>query len=84
MLATSGGSGKEETAVFLEWVVKRTGVIRVGKMAVRIAADGLLPWNHLSLKEARSLGKRLMVVFSILANDRAASISSFCPGHASN
>ncbi|MCL6561160.1 MAG: flavodoxin family protein [Firmicutes bacterium] len=59
VVATAGGTGQVETAGYLEYVLKRTGMQCVGRLACRIEEDGLLAAGSPLLEEARDLGRAL-------------------------
>lgn len=56
VVATAGGTGEKETADYLEYVLKRTGMQYVGRLACCIDADGLLDAESPLFKEAKDLG----------------------------
>ena len=60
MVTTAGGSGEKETADYLEYVLKRTGMQYVGRMACCIDTEGLLDADSPLFKEAKELGYSLV------------------------
>jgi multimeric flavodoxin WrbA len=59
VVATAGGSGEKETAGYLEYVLKRTGIQCAGRIAACIDTDGLLEPGSSLLEEANNLGRAL-------------------------
>lgn len=55
VVSTAGGSGQDETADYLEWLLKRLGVQSVGRIAC-VPDDGLIPAGAEPLRQAKTLG----------------------------
>ncbi|MCL6560340.1 MAG: hypothetical protein K6U74_16410, partial [Firmicutes bacterium] len=60
VVATAGGAGEVETADYLEYVLKRTGMQCAGRLACCIEDDGLLDAGSPLFKEAKDLGYSLV------------------------
>lgn len=60
VIATSGGSGEVETIDFMEWLLKRTGAMCVGKKGFTIPHEGLLAEDDPIFHEIRNLGDELV------------------------
>jgi multimeric flavodoxin WrbA len=60
VVVTSGGDGLTQTADYLEFVLRRTGIQHTGRLAPAIEEDGLLNAESPLFNEARELGKSLV------------------------
>lgn len=60
VVATAGGAGEKETADYLSYVLKRTGMQYVGRMASCIEEEGLLDATSPLFIEAKELGNSLV------------------------
>jgi multimeric flavodoxin WrbA len=60
VVTTAGGTGEEETADYMESVLKRTGMYNAGRIARCIDVDGLLDVNSRTIEAAKQLGYSLV------------------------
>ncbi|MGB9804831.1 flavodoxin family protein, partial [Desulfofundulus sp.] len=58
VVSTAGGSGQDETADYLEWLLKRLGAQSVGRVAC-VLDDGVIAEDAEPLKQANALGVAL-------------------------
>lgn len=58
-VATAGGDGQAQTAEYLEFVLRQTGMQTVGRVACAVDEDGLLDASSPLFKEAQDLGRDL-------------------------
>lgn len=59
VVSTAGGSGQDETAAYLEWLLVRLGAQSVGRVACTLD-DGPIPEGAEPLRQARTLGVTLV------------------------